>query len=408
MENFDILIINQGISGLALACGLNDCFRIAIIEHRNHSNIPETDQQNIKTSLVNITSLKILQYLKIWNQDIASFSSLLSKLEILKKNNIKKTVFNSGYLGYPELGYIIDDCLIYQALINRARQLRNIIFIDSSSLNTINYHEDFALITVNNNYIFKAKLVIGADGINSLIRKNTSISLLFKDTKYYGLTTIIYTEKSHKNTLRFIIHNDGLLILLPLKNTHLSVVLWLLPPHAAKKYLYVSNPDQYVNYDLIAICNILGHCIIYNNTKHKIFIPRMQYAHNFIKHRLILLGKSAYLACPLFFQNINLELMDTAVLLNYLKTLKKNNKDIGHYNYLKYYERSIKYRITKNLINIPYLHMLLHDKNHFLEYAQYFIFYLINTVPNFKIRILHHIMGLNNLPKWLLQDHYDF
>ncbi|URJ30988.1 FAD-dependent monooxygenase [Blochmannia endosymbiont of Camponotus sp.] len=407
MENFDILIINQGISGLALACGLNDYFRIAIIEHRNHSNISETDQQNITTSLVNITSLKILQYLKIWSQDIAHFSSLLDKLEILKKNNIKKTVFNSGYLGYLELGYIIDDCLIYQALVNRARQLRNIIFIDSNSPNTISYHEDFALITVNNNYILKAKLVIGADGVDSLIRKNTNIALLFKDTKYYGLTTSICTEQSHKNTLRFIIHNDGLLILLPLKNTHLSVVFWLLPPHAAKKYLYVSNPAQRINYDLIKICNILGQCIIHDNTKHKIFIPRIQYAHNFIKHRLILLGKSAYLACPLFFQNINLELMDTAILLNYLKKLRKNNKDIGRYDYLKCYERSIKYRITKNLINIPYIHMLLHDKNYFLEYVQYFIFYLINTIPNSKIRILRYIMGLDDLPKWLLRDRYD-
>ncbi|WP_331828304.1 FAD-dependent monooxygenase [Candidatus Blochmannia sp. SNP] len=407
MNKFDILIINQGISGLALACGLNDCFRIAIIEHRSHLNISEIDQWNIKSSLVNITSLKILQYLKIWNQNLAHFSSSLYKLEILKKNNIKKTVFNSGYLGYLELGYIIDDHLIYQALISRARQLRNIIFIDSHSPYTISYHEDFALVIVNNNYIFKAKLVIGADGIDSLIRKNASISLIFKDTKYYGLTTTIYTEKNHKNTLRFIIHNNGLLILLPLKNTHLSVVFWLLPPHAAKKYLYVSNSAQSINYDLIEICNILGQCIIHNDTKYKIFIPRIQYAHNFINHRLILLGKAAYLICPLFFKNINLELMDAAILSNYLKKLRKNNKDIGDYNYLKYYERSIKYRITKNLINISYLHMLFHNKNYFLEYIQYFIFYLINTMPNLKIRILHHIMGLDDLPKWLLQDHYD-
>ncbi|WHL25293.1 MAG: hypothetical protein QMA81_00710 [Candidatus Blochmannia vicinus] len=230
---------------------------------------------------------------------------------------------------------------------------------------------------------------------------------MFKDTKYYGLTTTICTERSHKNTLRFIIHNNGLLILLPLKNTHLCSVFWLLPPNTAKKYLYVSNSAQYVNYDLIEICNILGPCIIHNNAKHKIFIPKMQYAHNFINHRLILLGKAAYLISPLFFQNINSELMDAIVLSNYLKKLRKNNKDIGDYDYLKYYERNTKYRITKNLINIPYIHMLLHNKNYFLKYVQYFIFHLINTMPNLKIHILHHIMGLDDVPKWLLQNHSD-
>ncbi|AGC03540.1 protein VisC [Candidatus Blochmanniella chromaiodes str. 640] len=407
MDSFDLLIVNQGIAGLALACGLGDCFRIAIIEHKTHLHIYEADQCSLETSLVNITSMRILQYLKIWHQNISHFSVSLHKLEIIKKNSISKIVFDSGYLGYLELGYVVNRYYLYQALVDRARQLKNIIFIDSYAPESINYREDAAFITITNNYTFKAKLVIGADGINSWVRNTANISLIFKDTKYYGFTTIIHTEKTHNNTLRCIVHNDGLVILLPLKNVHLSVVFWLLPPCTAKKYLYVSASDQSINYALIKICNIFGHCVICNSKNCNILLLRMQYAHNFTNHRLVLLGKAAYTMCPLFFQNVNSELIDAAVLLHHLQNLKENDQDIGHYTYLKYYERNRKYRIIKDSINIPYIYTFLHDKNYLLKYMQYFIFYLINTVPNLKIHVLHRIMGLNNMPKWLLRDHYD-
>ncbi|WP_159714401.1 FAD-dependent monooxygenase [Blochmannia endosymbiont of Camponotus nipponensis] len=408
MESFDLLIVNQGISGLALACGLNDYFRIAIIENKISSHIDETEEWNVNMSLVNITSTKILQYLKVWNQNISKSSSLLHKLEIFTMNNIQKTVFNTGYLGYLELGYITDNNLIYQALVDRARQLRNIIFMDSNLPDAINYHDDAAFITVKNNYIFKAQLVIGADGINSWVKNAANISSIFMDTKYYGLTTIIYTEKNHKNTLRCIIHNDGLLVLLPLKNAHLSVVFWLLPPYTAKKYLYISTSTQSINYDLIEICNVLGHCVVCDNIKYKIFLPRIQYTHNFINHRLVLLGQAAYTICPFFFQNINVDLIDAAVLLHHLKTLKKNHKDIGLYGNLKHYGCNRKYRITKSFMNISCIHMLLRDKSYLLKCIQYFIFYFINTMPNLKVGVLHHIMGLDDMPQWLLKDRYEY
>ncbi|URJ23548.1 FAD-dependent monooxygenase [Blochmannia endosymbiont of Camponotus sp. C-003] len=406
MDSFDLLIVNQGIAGLALACGLGDGFRIAIIEH-THFHTYEANLWDLETSLVNITSIKILQYLKIWHPKISDFSVALHKLEILKNHNISKIVFNSGYLGYLDLGYIIDKHLIYQALIDRAQQLKNITFISSYVPESINYHEDAAFITIANNYTFKAKLVIGADGINSWVRNAANLSIIFRDNKYYGLTTIIQTEKTHNSILRYIVHNDGLVMLLPLKNMHLSVVFWLLPPYAAKKYLYVSDADQSINEALIKICNILGLCIMCDNKKYNISLLRMQYTHKCTNHRLVLLGNAAHTMCPLFFQNINSELIDAAILLHYLKNLKESNKDIGYYSYLKYYEHNRKHRIIKDFMYMPHMYMFLHNKNNLVKYIQCFIYYLINTVPNLKMHILHRIMGLNNMPEWLLKDHYN-
>ncbi|URJ25325.1 FAD-dependent monooxygenase [Candidatus Blochmannia ocreatus (nom. nud.)] len=405
MKNFDILIINKGIAGLALACGLKNYFRIAIIEHKLKTHInPVSKLLNVKTSvLINITSAKILSYLNTWNKNTTYPYNIISKLEITQNYNTKKIIFNSGHLGYPELGYISDYNHIYNSLIKEAQKSQNIFFINTKIPNTINYYKDAALIEIKNYPIFKVKLVIGSDGINSWTRKNANFPLIFKDKKYYEFHTTIYTEKQHKNTLRYISHDNSLLILLPLNHTNLSAVFWLLPTNIGIKYFFKNISKEHINSDLTKICAMLGHCYIYNDIpSYKIFLPRIQYAYKFVQSRLILIGNAAYTISPFPFQDINIELIEAITLLNYLKKLKKNNKDIGHYTYLKDYEYHKKYQIFKYFTKLSNIFPLSQRNNYISLYTQNFMFNIIQTIPSLKTNILNQIMGLDVMPTWLL------
>ncbi|WP_050805256.1 hypothetical protein [Candidatus Blochmanniella vafra] len=89
MKKFDLIIVNKGLPGLILACGLSRYFSIAIIEQNEIIDISQTRSCNVKEiSFFNIISIKILKYLQAWDTDISYLLNSVYKLEILEKDNV--------------------------------------------------------------------------------------------------------------------------------------------------------------------------------------------------------------------------------------------------------------------------------------------------------------------------------
>jgi 2-octaprenylphenol hydroxylase len=65
-----------------------------------------------------------------------------------------------------------------------------------------------------------------------------------------------------------------------------------------------------------------------------------RYARQFAAHRLALVGDAAHTIHPLAGQGVNLGFMDAAELIDELKRLHAQGKDIGQHLYLRRYERS--------------------------------------------------------------------
>lgn len=411
MQKFDLLIVNTGIAGLILASGLSKYYCIAIInQHSDMNSVKICSLRHVKqASFINVTSIRILKYLNIWNDNIKYILNIIYGLEITKKSiifDIEQIIFESGYLGYLELGYVVDYHILQHELINHLKTLNTITFLGTLDLlKTIVYHQNEVIVTLNNNATCVVKLVIGADGANSWIRKNAGIPLIFEDSQYYGSTTVVYTEKKHKNIIRYIVCRDKTVILFPLLDSHLSFAFWLLPDRVYhQRYIYKFRYNNPYDRDLSCIRNILGNVTLLNNETMNIFPLRTQYTYDFVKHRLILLGEAAYVRiCPLVFHNINTEFLDAVILCDYLIQLQKYNKDIGHCFYLKPYYGNTANTIFQIITKaIPYT--CIYQNSNLLEYTQFIVFYLLKLLPSYKNYILRYIMGLDNVPPFLLKN----
>ncbi|WP_050805257.1 FAD-dependent monooxygenase [Candidatus Blochmanniella vafra] len=304
------------------------------------------------------------------------------------------------------MGYIIDNVKLLDVLTNYAKTLKTIhFFYFTNSFEIIFHNYNEVLINLDNEFICSAKLIIAADGINSYIRNRVNIPLIFKDIRYYRLSALVHTKKEHQCTFRCIVHDHGIIIFLPLQNLHLSYVFWILSSYEIKKYLNTKNMNQHIfNVELIRFYDVLGKTILCQDDEViQVFPIRIQYACDIIKHRLILLGQSAYVACPFVFWNINIELMDVILLFNYLREGQKTNKDIGCYSYLQLYSNYRKHSRNKFIVHIAHiLSNSCYDKG-WIRYVLCAFDYLTKIIPNSDEYILKYIMGLNDVPNCLFR-----
>ncbi len=91
----------------------------------------------------------------------------------------------------------------------------------------------------------------------------------------------------------------------------------------------------------IAFDNRLGLCRL--ESERQVFPLTGRYARQFAAHRLALVGDAAHTIHPLAGQGVNLGFMDAAELVDDLRRLQRQGKDIGQHLYLRRYERSRKH-----------------------------------------------------------------
>ena len=87
----------------------------------------------------------------------------------------------------------------------------------------------------------------------------------------------------------------------------------------------------------IAFDNCLGLCQL--ASEREVFPLTGRYARQFAAHRLALVGDAAHTIHPLAGQGVNLGFMDAAELIDELRRLHAQGKDIGQHLYLRRYER---------------------------------------------------------------------
>ena len=102
-----------------------------------------------------------------------------------------------------------------------------------------------------------------------------------------------------------------------------------------------ATPDAFSQALCVAFDNRLGLCML--ESERQTFPLTGRYARQFAAHRLALVGDAAHTIHPLAGQGVNLGFMDAAELVEELRRLHREGKDIGQHLYLRRYERSRKH-----------------------------------------------------------------
>jgi 2-octaprenylphenol hydroxylase len=99
--------------------------------------------------------------------------------------------------------------------------------------------------------------------------------------------------------------------------------------------------------------------------------------------------------------------MDVAALLGELKRLQKAGKDIGHYPYLRCYERNRKHRAALMLASMQVFRTLFDGKHPLKKWLRSAGLRLADTLPGVKPRFIRQAIGLNDMAAWLASEFFD-
>lgn len=398
MQSVDVAIIGGGMVGLAVACGLRGSgLRVAVIESHPPSPLDPSAAPALRVSAINAASERLLSHLGVW-EAIRARASRYQGMSVWDKDSFGQIDFDGQQFGHSHLGHIIENHVIHYALWQQAMTQSELTLLAPAEMQSIAWGENEAFLTLKEGEMLTAKLVIGADGAHSWLRRQADIPLTFWDYRHHALVATIRTELPHQAVARQVFHGDGILAFLPLQDPHLCSIVWSLAPDQAAALEQASesafNQALAVAFDLR-----LGQCHV--ESPRQVYPLTGRYARDFAAHRLALVGDAAHTIHPLAGQGVNLGFMDAAALIAELKRLHQEGKDIGQHLYLRRYERSRKLSAAMMLGSMQGFRELFAGENPAKKLLRDVGLKLADTLPGVKSRLVRQAMGLDTLPPWL-------
>lgn len=359
------LIIGGGIVGVTLALKLAlQQQKVTLIDARPELSEfqwqQKLQQRDARVFALSTASIALLKEVGAW-QLIAQSGRKADYTQMQVWQQDGKGELNFGDDRVPQLlGSMVEPFVIEQALYQRmaADDVKEYLTLIAghkvTMLDWLGTQQGYQ-VHLDNGDKLQGKLLIGADGRGSLVRREAGIGL---DTLDYNQTAIccaIKTEKPHKATARQLMLPTGTLALLPLADVteqdkanpqHWQSVVWSLPRNRALELLQLNEEDSEETADTLrrelAAASQYALGDIEQLESIASFPLNAQQAKNYVKDNLVLVGDAAHGVHPLAGQGLNLGMLDVSALVEILNEdyQRSSGRCWGELATLRRYERS--------------------------------------------------------------------
>tara|TARA_Y100001956_G_scaffold3954_1_gene3723 strand:+ start:1137 stop:2363 length:1227 start_codon:yes stop_codon:yes gene_type:complete len=397
MQSVDIAIVGGGMVGLALAAAFKDTdLRVAVIESRE----PEeqlADLPDVRVSALSRSSENILRNLGAWQGILSRRYSPYSAMEVWEQDSFARIEFDAQKLAQPDLGHIVENRVIQLALLEQVKQQPNVSLFMPNKCSSMAIGESEAWLTLDSGQALTAKLVVGADGANSWVRKQQDIPLTHWDYGHSAIVANVWTAEAHERVARQTFTPQGPLAFLPMGESNMSSIVWSTEPNRADKLIALSdaefNKALTAEFDArLGLCEVVGERFA--------FPLKMRYARDFAVERVALVGDAAHTIHPLAGQGVNLGLLDAASLAQEVITLWQNGEDIGTKRNLRGYERWRKAEAAKMIAAMQGFKDLFSGGNPAKKLVRGIGMTLVSQLPGAKDEIMKRALGLKgDLPQ---------
>jgi len=345
VADYDVAVVGGGIVGNTLACGLlQNGFRVALIEASDPidfssqivPNQQETQDFDLRTFALTHASVRIFEYLQVWDAMAAQRVSPFREMYVWDANGTGAIHFDSAVLKAATLGYIVEQAVLQAALTARLQQFEHLTLYRPTCVEKFSLDANCLNVQLQNGQSLTTYLLVGAEGAHSSVRTLAGIAYDLHDYAQQAIVATVQTEHPHQATAwqRFL--TSGPLAFLPLSNPHLCSIVWSADTPKAQRLIQLEST---VFQTMLgeAFAHKLGHII--DSSERSLFPLQSRHAQAYVKPRIALVGDAAHTVHPLAGQGVNLGLLDAAALLDVLLTAQQQHKDIGAYTLLRRYER---------------------------------------------------------------------
>ncbi len=334
---FDLTVVGGGMVGaaFALACS-GKGLSVAVVESRAPRRDWPKGEVDLRVSALSRASQRMLTRLGAWGRIAELGASPYRRMRVWDAGGPGAITFDAADLGEPDLGHIVENRVIQLALWERLEQASDVTLICPASIADLVRGPGGARLVLGDGRVLQCRLLVGADGRDSLVRELAGIPTSGWDYEQSAIVANVVPEQWHQETAwqRFL--PTGPLALLPLADGRCSIV-WSASDVRAEELLALDDA-AFSEALTEAIEGRLGQIRLDGP---RASVPlRLQHAGRYVEAGLALIGDAAHAIHPLAGQGVNLGFLDAAELSSALDIALERRRDIASLWTLRRYERA--------------------------------------------------------------------
>jgi 2-octaprenyl-6-methoxyphenol hydroxylase len=366
----EVAVVGGGPAGLTAAIAMASAgIETALIARR-----PAPD--NRTTALLS-GSVAALNALGVWPL-CAAQSAPLCAIRLIDDTarliRAPEVTFEASEIGLAAFGHNIENWHLVAAMEQRAAELASLTRIEMAAM-AVEPADDGVTVRFDGATV-AARLVVGADGRNSLCRAAADIATTRRSYPQAALTLNIGHGRPHRDISTELHTESGPFTLVPLPGARSSVVCVVEPSEADR---LAALDDATLSAELERRAHsILGKVTV--EPGRGLFPLGAETAEMFAARRIALVGEAAHVIPPIGAQGLNLGLRDAATIGELVVEARRAGGDIGSTELLARYDRLRRRDVSSRAVAVDLLNRSLLTDFLPVQGARGFGLYLIDRI----------------------------
>lgn len=403
-QSYDLVIVGGGMVGAAAALSLADTsLRIAVLERQPPSAFDPDQPIDLRVSALSPASISLLERLNVWQQIKSWRACPYKRMRVWELNedadglegqaaNRCATEFTAAESGLPELGFIVENRLIQRALLD-ALALQDNVDLITDAVTSIDYSPSSTLIELDSQKTLVARLVVAADGGQSVVRSAAAMGVHQWDYDQMAMVMNVTTQLPQQDITWQQFTPRGPLALLPLEGANASLV-WYESPETIQKLMamdtqtLMSEVEAHFPNRLGGLKSVEGRAC---------FPLRRLHAQQYVKEGVVLLGDAAHQINPLAGQGVNLGFQDVDAFSEIIHDALIKGERVGDLHVLKRYESKRKRANLLMMQTMDALYRVFSNQKAPLKLARNLLLGAVGAAKPIRVKALRVASGLDRL-----------
>ena len=389
--NYQVTIVGGGVAGALLALYLGKARVNTCLIDKGEPSLKLANPFVGRTTSLNLSSINSLREAGIW-ETIEKNSQQFEEIYVWDAEGSSSVQFNAAEISRKDLGVIVHNNIILEAIFNELEKIPEIRLIEEDSLMDVKHDPHKVEISTHAGLNIMSELLIGADGSLSKVRDLSQIPIRTWSYQQQALVASVVTEKSLNKTAFQIFTDTGPIALLPLaQGSNEASLIWSTDEEYGQKILKLER-NLLMQELRLKTEDRFGEIICKEDIDS--FPLHQLHAKKFYKGRSILVGDSAHTIHPLAGQGLNLGIADVKELSELLTSANRYGRALYDKEILRSYSKRREPESYKMIALMEAFKRGFGSENIWIKLGRSFAFDFANNTKALKQRLIKEAAGV--------------